>query len=184
VSLTGVAGSVVLWAALLAAIAGTLAPRTLGVAWSLAPLLLATWLGLTGTPLPALALAAGVTTAVFVDRREPGPGAEFGATIRALAAVALGLGGAIYLLVRIVHAELVLVTAALPGLAAGLIALAVVALATDDLEQLRAARLVLVAAAVALFAGVPSADPWTAALVGLGLPLLAVAGRMRPAASA
>lgn len=183
-SLPGVAGAVVLWAALLTTIVATLAPRVAGAGWSLAAVLLATWLGLTGAPLPALALVAGASAAAFVDGREPGPSADFGATIRAMAAVALGLGGAVYLLVRIGHAEVALASTALPGLAAGLVALAVVALVEDDLDQLRAARLVLVAGGVVLFAGVPATDPWVAVLAGVGLPMLAAARRLRPTAAA
>jgi hypothetical protein len=176
---TGLAQAAALWMALLVATASGLSPRTGRWGWWLASLVLLVWLAMAGWPGPALVLALGATVAQLVDRRQPAGMAGFTGLLRSVAAVLLGYAGASYILVRLVHAEFGLAQKAFPALAIGLIAGAVLALAEGDRERLRAARLLVVLAAIAWTVVGGTAQEPTAWIAAAWLPLLAGAGRRR-----
>jgi hypothetical protein len=168
-----------LLAALLWATASGLIPRLGRWGWWIASLFLLAWLGLTGRPALALALAVGATAAQVIDRSGDSPNADFTGLLRSLLGVALGYAGAGFALVRLLHAEFALAFRSFPALATAMVAMAVLALAEGDREQLRAGRLLAILAAMAWAVAGPIEMAPLAYVAAAWLPLLAGAGRIR-----
>ena len=177
--MTGLVEASILWFALLWATASGLIPRLGRWGWWVAELLLLLWLALEGQPILALALAAGASVALVIDRRGAATSPDFTGLLRSVMAVVLGYAGAGVALVRLLHAEVALAIKAFPALATAMIAVAVVMLAEGDREQLRAARLLVVLAAIAWSVAAGPDQVGLAIVAAAWLPLLAGAGRLR-----
>lgn len=176
---TRLAETLVLWSTFLATVAAAAAPRLGRWPWWLAMVMAAAWLGLAGYPVVALALALGATAAAAIEGGESAGDLDSTGLLPSLLAIAVGLGGAALTLARVIHAEPALGYQAFPALAASLIAVAVLALAARDKEQLRAARFLLVMAAVVWTVAGGSGAQEVAVVSAAWLPVLAGADRLR-----
>ena len=167
------------WLALAAAVTSLLsltASRLFSVA---AALLLSAWLAVTQAVELGAVLATGTVAAMAVEGPELGIEPEFSRLTRHLALTVAALVAAVVVLVRLAHVDATQAPFVFPVLATGLLALVALFAAGEQVEINRAARLLLVTAAVGWTVATMGSEPAAAVAVAAALPLLALIGRQR-----
>jgi hypothetical protein len=175
-----VAGVALSWLALVAAVVAVLSPQVSRWLWSGACLLFAAWLALIAPPGLAAALAVGSLIAVLSEREDEPAGPDFALVTRRLSLLVAGLLAAVVLMVRVAQVEPGDAPYVFPPLAAGIVALIALVAATEQAEIQRAARLLLVLAAVGWTVATAGSEPAAVIVAALALPLLALSGKLNP----
>jgi hypothetical protein len=166
------------WLALGAALAGMLSSRTSRWSWAASGLLAAAWLAVTQSAGLGMVLATGIMAAEAVA----GPGLpiepEFSRLTRHLALAAAALLAAVVVLVRLARVDAAQAPYLFPVLATGLVALIAHFAGTEQAETHRAARLLLVTAAVGWTVATVGGEPAVVVAVAVALPLVGLSGRL------
>jgi hypothetical protein len=167
------------WLALGAALSGMLSAGASRRSWALAGLMASAWLAVTHSVLLGLVLALGIVAAELVD----GPGlaieAEFSRLTRHLAVAVAALLAAVVVLVRLAHVDASQAPFVFPVLATGIVALVAFFAGTEQAEIHRAARLLMVTAAVGWTIATLGNEPAAVVAVAVALPLVGLSGRLR-----
>jgi hypothetical protein len=167
------------WLALGAALAGMLSARASRWSWAVAGLMASTWLAVTHSPLLGLVLALGIAAAELVE----GPGlaieAEFSRLTRHLGIAIAALLAAVVVLVRLARVDAAQAPFVFPVLASGFVALLAFFAGTEQAEIHRAARLLMVTAAVGWTIATLGSEPAAVVAVAVALPLVGLSGRLR-----
>jgi len=166
------------WLALLAAIAALLSPRVSRWSWGAAGLLDSASLALMASPGIGLSLAAGCLIAMFVEADGGLAQLDFALVTRRLGLLLAGILVAVVVMVRGAQVNAADAPHVFPMLAAGMVALIALLAAVENAEIHRAARLLLVLAAVAWTIATGGTEPAVAIVAGAAMPVLALTGRL------
>ena len=166
------------WLALLAAVAAVLSPRLSRLAWGASGLLFALWLTLMAPPGLGSVLAVGVLAAIFLEGEGELAQPDFARTTRRLGLLVAGIAAAVLLMVRVAEVDPGDAPYVFPPLAGSIVSLTALYAAVEPAEIHRAARLLLVLAAVGwtIASGGTQAAPTV--LAAVALPVLAVAAKV------
>jgi hypothetical protein len=170
------------WLALLAATAAMLSPRVSRWSWGAAGLLFSAWLALMAPLGIGAAVAAGGLIAVFLEGDGELAEPDFTRVTRCLGLLLAGFAAAVVVMVRVAQVNPGDGPYVFPALATGIVALTALFAAVEQAEIHRAARLLLVMAAVGWTIATAGTQPAAAIVAGAALPLLALTGRLRPPA--
>jgi Ni/Fe-hydrogenase subunit HybB-like protein len=167
------------WLALGAALSGMLAAKRSRWSWAGAGLMASVWLAVTQSAGLGVVLAAGILAAEVVE----GPGTtiepEFSRLTRHLALVLAALIAAVVVLVRLARVDAAEAPYVFPVLATGVVALVALFAGTERAEIHRAARVLLVTAAVGWSVATQGSEPAAVVALALALPLVGLSGRLR-----
>lgn len=165
------------WGGIAAAMTAMLSRRASRAAWAAAALLLSAWLGLSQPPMLGAALAVGAVAGLAFEGNPPLSEPDFARVTRRLGLLAAALVAAVILLARFGQVEASQAPYAFPVLAAGMVALVAVFASAEPAEVDRAARTLLVVAAVGWTVATAGSQPAVVIAVAIALPVVAIAGR-------
>ena len=127
----------------------------------------------------AAVLAIGILAALAVEGPELDIEPDFARLTRHLSLTLAALAAAVVVLVRLAHVDAQLGPRVFPLLATGTVTLVALFAAAEQAEIHRAARLLLVMAAVGWTIATLGSEPATVVAAAAALPLLGLTGRMR-----
>src|SRR5205807_52927 len=139
----------------------------------------AAWLAVTQAAELGAVLAVGTLAALAFEGPEPGVEAEFSRLTRHLALTVAALVAAVVVLVRLAHVDGAQAPYVFPLVATGLLALVALFASDEQVEIHRAARLLLVTAAVGWTIATLGSEPAAMVAVAAALPLVTLSGRLR-----
>lgn len=167
------------WLALGAAVVGLISATASRRSWAVAGLLATAWLAVTQSAWLGLVLGAGILAAVAVEGPAPAIETEFSRLTRQLGIAVAALLAAVLVLVRLARVDPAQAPYMFPLLATGVIALVAFFSGTEQTEMHRAARLLLVTAAVGWTIATLGREPDVVVAVAVALPLLGLSSRLR-----
>jgi hypothetical protein len=165
------------WMALALVAMAVVAPRISRWCWAAAALVACAWLAVTQSALLALALAVGTVSAVGVEGADENLEPQFNRLTRHLGLLTGALAATVVLLVRLAHVDPLQAPVVFPVVAIAVISLVVVFAGVEPPEVHRAARMVLLMAAVGWTVATTGSQPAPVLLAAAALPLLALTGR-------
>jgi hypothetical protein len=165
------------WLALLAVAAAVIWPRLSRWCWAAAALLGCAWLAVTQSAPLALALAVATLLGVAAEGAGETIVPEFNRLTRCLGLLVGALLATVVVLVRLAHVDAMQAPVVFPVVAIAVISLVILFAALDPAEMYRAARLLLLMAAVGWTVATTGSQPASVLMTSAVLPLLGLMGR-------